>query len=124
MEAKYYLEILLKGLVTSLGLKSIITSKKKKKSRYAIPNVGLKDISKIITEFDKLPYEGYVRKRYKHEPTDSYLYLRRQLSKCMMRLNLRVGPVRTQMTNTQKINISDMNTQNIPNSRVCSLDES
>ena len=65
-----------------------------------------------------------MRKSYKHEPTDSYFYLGRQISKCMMRLNLRVGPVRMQMTNTQKINISDMNTQNIPNSRVCSLDES
>ena len=41
----------------------------------------------------------------------------------MMKLNLRVGPVRMQITNSQKINISEMNTQKIPNSHVCSLDE-
>ena len=42
----------------------------------------------------------------------------------MMRLNSQVGPVRTQTTNTQKMNISEMNTQKIPNSHVFSLDES
>ena len=31
-----------------------------------------------------MPYEGYVRNRFKHMPTDSYLYLARQLEKCMM----------------------------------------
>ena len=41
----------------------------------------------------------------------------------MMRLNSHIGPVRTQMTNTQNMNISDMNMQNIPNLRVCYLYE-
>ena len=36
-----------------------------------------------------------------------------------MRLNFHVGPVRTQMTNTQNMNISEMNTQNIYNLSVC-----
>ena len=40
-----------------------------------------------------------------------------------MILNLHVGPVRTKMTNTQKMNISETNTQNIPNLYVCYLDE-
>ena len=31
--------------------------------------------------FDKLPYE---KKMPKHEPTDRYFYLARQLAKCMM----------------------------------------
>ena len=42
-------------------------------------------------------------KRSKHIPTDIYFYLAIQLSKCIMRLNMRVGPVRTQMTNMQNM---------------------
>ena len=41
--------------------------------------------SQVIKEFEiigKLPYE---KKRPKHEPTDSYFHLARQLAKCMMR---------------------------------------
>ena len=102
-EPKYYLRVSGNRFITSLGLKTIRRSKKNKKARYAINNVSLKDISKIIKEFEKFPYEGYVQKRSRHEPTDTYFYLSRHLSKCMMRLNLHVGPVRTQMTSTHKI---------------------
>ena len=56
-----------------------------KNVRYAITNISLKDNSKIIKEFGKLPYEGYVRKRPKHEHTNSYFYLARELAKCMTR---------------------------------------
>ena len=59
-----------KGLITSLGLKDNLRSKKDKKARYAINNVIMKDISKIIKDLEKLPYKGYVQKRTKHEPTD------------------------------------------------------
>ena len=38
----------------------------------------------------------------------------------MMRFNIRLGPVRTQITNTQKMNDSEMNTKNIRNLHVCS----
>ena len=38
-----------------------------------------------------------------------------------MRLKLHVVPVRTQMTNMQNINISEMNTQKIPKLHVYSL---
>ena len=41
-----------------------------------------------------------------------------------MRLNSHVGPVRTQMTKTKKMNVSDMNAQKITNLYVCYLDES
>ena len=41
----------------------------------------------------------------------------------MMRFNMRVVPVRTQMTNTQKKNNSEMSTQKIPNSHIYYLDE-
>ena len=93
-------------------------------ARYAINNFSLKDISRIIKWFDKFPYEGYVRKRSKNEPTDSYFYLSRHLDECIMIFNMRVGPVRTHMTNTQKMNISEMNTQKIPNYCVCYSGES
>ena len=69
----------------------------------------MKELSKIISEFDKLPYEIYKRSGTKNEPTDSYFYLSRQLAKCVMRtdyLNSHVYPVRTEMTGTKKILIS------------------
>ena len=47
-----------------------------------------------------------MRKRPKHEPTDSYFYLEKQFAKCMMisdALNSHVDPVRTEMTGTQQI---------------------
>ena len=47
-----------------------------------------------------------MRKKSKNEPTDRYLYIAIHLAKCMMRLNLYVGPVRTQITNTHKMNFS------------------
>ena len=34
----------------------------------------MKDIYRIIKEFEKLPYEGYVQKSYKNESTASYFY--------------------------------------------------
>ena len=37
---------------------------------------------------------------------------------------MRVGPVRTQMTNKQQMNSSDMSAQNIPNFHVYSLGKS
>ena len=63
-------------------------------------------------------------KRSKHVPTDSYFYLSRHLDKCIMIFNMRVGPIRTHMTNTQKMNNYEMSTQKITNFQVCSLDES
>ena len=62
-------------------------------------------------------YKGYVRKRPKHEPIDSYFYLARQLAKCMGRtdaFNLHVQPVRTEITGMQQILIL----------RVCDSNES
>ena len=80
--------------------------KQYKKARYSIGIGSKKDLSKIIREFLKLPYESYERKRTKHEPTDSYFYLVRQLAKCMMRsdsLNSHGYSVRTEMTATKQI---------------------
>ena len=89
---------------------------------FAITDVSLRDIFEIIKEFEYFPYQFYVRKGSKNVPTDGYFYISKQLEKCMMRFNICIGPVSTQMTNTRKINSSDMSRQNIPNSQVCSLD--
>ena len=71
-DPKYYLVRSGRGFITALSLKTIVRSKKKKKSRYAISNVSMKDLSKFIKEFEKLPYKVYVRKKPKNEPTKSY----------------------------------------------------
>ena len=87
--------------MTSLVLKAKVRPHKYKKAGYAIENVNKKEISKIIRKFEELPNESYERKRPKHEPTDTYLYLSRQLEKCMMRadsLNSNDYPVRTEIT--------------------------
>ena len=97
------MEISGKGLITSLYFKAKVGQHKFKKARYAIRNVSKKDLSKIIWEFHKLPYEIYDKKRPKHAPTESYIYLARQLTKFMMRaddLNSHSYPVRTEMTDT------------------------
>ena len=61
-------------MITCLGLKAKVRPHKCKKARYAIGNVSNKERSKIIREFEKLPYESYEKKSPKHEPTDSYFY--------------------------------------------------
>ena len=97
-EPKDYLGRSVKGLTTSLVINTNGRSKKKKKERYTITNVSMKDVSKIIKEFEKLPYKGFVQKRPKHEPTDSDFYFSRHIDKCMMRydtFNLHIDPVRT-----------------------------
>ena len=68
----------------------------------------MKDISKIIKEFENLSCKVYVRERPKHELNVSYFYLARQLANCVMRadsFNLNVEPVRTEMDGTQQIMI-------------------
>ena len=70
-EPKYYLGRSGKGLITSLILNTIKRPNKKKKAMYAINNVSLKDLSKIIKEFEYLLHEDYMQNRSKHETTDS-----------------------------------------------------
>ena len=84
-ELKEKLEISGKGLIVSLGFKAKVRLHKYKKARYAIGNFIKKDLSKIIREFEKIEKLPYEKKRPKHEPTDSYFYLARQIAKCMMR---------------------------------------
>ena len=106
-----------KGLITSLGLNTNMRSNKRKKARYAITNVSMKNLSNIIKEFENLPYKGYVSKRTKHEPKDIYFYLARHLDKYMTRadsLNLDTKPAITETASTQQV----------PISRVCSMDKS
>ena len=68
----------------------------------------MKNFSKIIREFDRLPYKIYERRRPKHDPTDSYFYFARQLEKFMMRadaLNLENHPVIMEITGAKHIPI-------------------
>ena len=98
LEPKDYLVRSREGSITSLGIKTIVRSKKKKNSRYDINNVSMKDISNMMKDSEKFPYKGYVWKRPKHEPTGNYFYISKQLAKCMMipdALNLHVDPVIT-----------------------------
>ena len=84
---------------------------------YGITNISMKDISKILENFEKLSYKGYVRKSPKQEPNYSYFYLSKQPAKCAIIsdvFNLHVDPVRTEMTVTQQI----------PISHVCDLEKS
>ena len=111
-------------MINFLGIKTIRRPKKILKARFAITNASLKDLSKIIKESEDFPYEGYLRKGFKNMPTDSYLYLEIHLANFIMRFNLYAGPVRMQITNTQNMNNYDMSTKNIPNSHVCSSDDS
>ena len=90
-----------KGVDYLSGIKSKLRPHKYKKERYAIGNFSKKDLSKIIRDFEKLPFERYEKKRFKTEPTDSYFYLAIQIAKCMMRydaLKLHVYPIITEMT--------------------------
>ena len=66
-------------MITSLGFQFKVRPQKYKKARYAIGNVIEKDLSKIIREFEKFVKLPYEKKRPKHEPTNSYVYLERQL---------------------------------------------
>ena len=77
------------GLITSLGFKAKIRPQKYQKSRYAIGNVSKKDLSNIITEFEKCEKLPFEKKKPKYEPTGSYFYLARKLAKCMMISNTR-----------------------------------
>ena len=72
-------------MITSLGFNTKSRLQKYKKARYAIRNVSEKDSYKIIREFEKFEKLSYEKKRPKHEPTESYSHLARQLAKCMMR---------------------------------------
>ena len=74
-ESKDNLVISVKGFITSLGIKGKVRPHKLKKARYAIRNFSKKDLSNIIREFEKLPYESYDKRRPKHEPTGRYFYL-------------------------------------------------
>ena len=74
-ESKDNLKISGKGLITSLGLRDKVRPYKYKNSKYDIGNFSKKELSKIIREFEKLPYESYEKKSPKHDPTDSCLYL-------------------------------------------------
>ena len=60
-----------KGLITYPGFKAKVRPQKYKTARYAIGNLGKKDLSKIIRKFEKIKKLPYEKKRPKNEHTDS-----------------------------------------------------
>ena len=75
-----------------------------------------------------MPYEGYVRKRFKQMPTDSYVYLPRQLEEFMM--TIFHGLVISQNMSTQKmsnlrgsVRTQKTSMKNMSNPRGCSTDD-
>ena len=74
-----------KGVDYLSGFQPKVRPHKYKKAMYAIGNVCKKDLSKIISEFDKFEKLPYEENRPKHEPTDRYFCLSKQLAKWMMR---------------------------------------
>ena len=120
-EPKYYLGRSSNMLITSLGIKTIRRSKNIKIKDLPLLKSVL-DISKIVTEFKDVLYEGCVRNRYKHMPTDIYLFLAIRLANCMM--SNFCGPKRTQNMSTQNMINYKMSRQNMSNFHVSSRDES
>ena len=65
----------------------------------------MKDLSKMITQFEKLHFKSDEMTRPKNEPNYSYFYLARQIAKCMIKadaLNLHVYPVRMEINGTKQ----------------------
>ena len=83
-ESKGKLGRSVKGLVTTMALKTKVRTKKYKKARYAIGNVSMKDLSNIIKEFEKIVKVPYVKRIPKHEHTSSYYHLVGYIAECMM----------------------------------------
>ena len=86
-ESKVKMEGSGKWLVTALDLNTKSRSIKYKKARYAIGNVSMKDLSNKIIEFENFVKLPHLKKTPKHEPTESYVHLAREIAKCMMRSN-------------------------------------
>ena len=71
-------------MVTALNLKTKVRPKKYKKASYAIGNVSMKDLLKIIKYFEKIGKVTYVKMIPKHEPTSSYYHLVGCITECIM----------------------------------------
>ena len=74
-ESKGKLGRSVKGLVTALDHKTKVGSQKYKKSRYAIRNFSVKDLSDIIKEFEKIVQVPYLKRIPKHDPTSGYYHI-------------------------------------------------
>ena len=75
---------------------------------YTIVNVSMKELSKIIREFEKLSHKSSEKRRPKHGPTNIYFYLSRHIAKCTMRSDSLYSyyyPVIMEMTGAKHIPI-------------------
>ena len=99
-EPKDYLGIPVKGLITSLGIKTIIRPKKIERTRFSITEAILKDFLRLFMNL-KIWLMRVMWGRLTKIPTDSYFYLSRQISKCMTSNSC--DRVRTQKMSTQRM---------------------
>ena len=74
-----------KGVGNRSGSQDQSKVERYKKARYAIGNVSMKDLSKIIKEFEKIVRVPYVKMIPKHEPTWSYYHLVGCIAEFMLR---------------------------------------
>ena len=70
---------LVKGLSTSLDLRTK-RSNKKQKDRFSITDINIQDFRKFINNFNNLPYLGNKSKEVHNEPTQAYLFLTNQIT--------------------------------------------
>ena len=71
-----------KGLTTSLALRPKRLNKKQK-ARFAITNITNQDFRKLLKKFKNSPYLGYKTKQFQNEPTESYFFLIKYITKLM-----------------------------------------
>ena len=79
-ESRDYMVISVKGLTTSLTLRTK-SPNKKQKSKTAITDITNKCFRKLLREFKNSHYLGYKRKQVHKEPTEAYFFLTKQVPK-------------------------------------------
>ena len=72
-----------RGLTTSLNIRSRRMSKNKQKARNTNICVAIQTFVEILEEFKDVYYTGYSRKKAKNQPTKSYYFLVKQISKLL-----------------------------------------
>ena len=79
-ESKYYIGIPGKGMTYSLDLRTK-RSNKKQKARFSITDITKQGFREIFKKFENSLYLGYNTKQVHNEPTESYLFLIKNITK-------------------------------------------
>ena len=70
-----------KGLTTSMDLRT--KSSKIKKVMFDITDITNQDFRKFLKKFNNSPYLGYKSKNIHNEPSETYIFLIKQITKLM-----------------------------------------